>query len=445
MRLQQGWKRLLSAFTLIELLVVIAIIAVLAAMLLPALASAREKARRSSCMGNLNQMSKALESYTGDYGGYFPNKPAYTRGPINYRDQVSSPPYAYPHTVDVGVYTDGTTGDTIYTNQIPWAAFSYSKGGGPDDEMVIAFGSNLDSSRRRVNQEKGPLQTGPVGLGYLAVVGYLPDTRSYYCASWDIPVARIKQTYSPGFDSYYSGVMQYGLGVSPRALQSLGGFTARDMTNGNYYRMATAAAQSAGSSAKYGWFIGYNTDTDGSLGLHSSYAYRLQAVRGQQGAGTYADAARFPAHYSRPLVITEMGSPLFKTVKQLGNRSLVADSFTRSESDERSMRLGFGIYHHVDGYNALYGDWHAAWYGDPDQKILWFRHAPMSNGQPVTPDPAAGRAPFDYSSMRVGTAAGTSVDKVVTPGSAIGYTSGRSEIYHQFDVLSGVDVGNKPL
>src|SRR4051794_18914062 len=60
-------------FTLIELLVVIAIIAILASILFPVFAEAREKARQASCLSNTKQIGTAMEMYTQDYDEVFPS------------------------------------------------------------------------------------------------------------------------------------------------------------------------------------------------------------------------------------------------------------------------------------------------------------------------------------------------------------------------------------
>ena len=65
-------ERKRSAFTLIELLVVVAIIAVLAAMLLPALQNAKEQGKRAVCLSNMRQIHLTLMTYADDNNGFFP-------------------------------------------------------------------------------------------------------------------------------------------------------------------------------------------------------------------------------------------------------------------------------------------------------------------------------------------------------------------------------------
>ena len=75
---KRGAERWAAAFTLIELLVVIAIIAILAAMLLPALSRAKAQGQSASCKNHLRQVSLALQMYVADYKSY----PYYATNPV---------------------------------------------------------------------------------------------------------------------------------------------------------------------------------------------------------------------------------------------------------------------------------------------------------------------------------------------------------------------------
>ena len=149
-------------FTLIELLVVIAIIAILAAILFPVFAKAREKARAASCLSNCKQMATAYLMYAQDYDsrccGTWGTGITPRPGTITWMEMI------YPYTKNIGIYKCPDSEETF--------TFGTDDGDG-DYDAAIAYGLNTSRfvTMGRVGCGRSPLVSSFVNPADTVMLG----------------------------------------------------------------------------------------------------------------------------------------------------------------------------------------------------------------------------------------------------------------------------------
>jgi prepilin-type N-terminal cleavage/methylation domain-containing protein len=393
-----------SAFTLIELLVVIAIIAILAALLLPALTAARERARRTACLGNLKQIGVALASYTADYSGYFPCNPVLWQSGYDYCKRNAAGYCTLPWNHDA----NGETNDYwrkpyhIGNSDVPinmylkyWARPSDNALGADSSGLLALDGrlakgtefalyrciggglKHLDADGMADPSSKwgrGILNAMPNGLGILLASSHVGDARVFYCPSATGMPPTVRLPWGPDSKSAECA-------DSVGDWQAAGGFDRETLLYGDW-RNGMVVPPDAGDYAQ--------------LQILSHYNYRnvpLGVVRPwhKEFSGPYpvdpSQEIYLPG--ARGRIYPEVGGPLFKSDKILGDRAIVCDTFDKGvcldadgkayqpedggdcvTSEDTARRLGYGWFAHADVYNVLYGDGSARIFGDPSESVI---------------------------------------------------------------------------
>jgi prepilin-type processing-associated H-X9-DG protein len=310
------------------MLVVMAVIAVLAGILLPVLARAREQARRTECLNNLVQCQKALVIYGNSFSEYFPSHHCWGQTSAEYK-------------ID----------DASLTN--------YADDYGLSRNMVVGYGAEVDDP---ATLAAGNLNFIPVGLGMLAARGDI-GAEVLTCPGMTGSVP----TYYGAAEYMYQS--SFPKNVARSAGKPLATADGTDLhhtpTTGNKTVTALLSAYSYRNHPFYS-----RLEPDEVPDNFTPWAYTndfdLQRTQWHSGEGKwYTWAKEWTLDFTKPGVKAEFMCPPFKSARQLGNRAIIADTFDYAPTQAGGQfKNGLGMYAHKGGYNVAYGDGHATWFDD---------------------------------------------------------------------------------
>jgi prepilin-type N-terminal cleavage/methylation domain-containing protein/prepilin-type processing-associated H-X9-DG protein len=427
---------LCRAFTLIELLVVIAIIAILAALLLPALAAAREKARRSACLNNLKQIGIGLASYNSDYSEYMPSYSGWFNNGNGTKGSgetfwwcSNTTPFDGDncHLTYWEHNQDGAQAGMFYVDAVGPMHWKNRSDDTPlrTNSLNVSLFRTIGYARKDGSSQTfladGELNMAPIGLGFLLTTGYIGDAGVYYCPSSNgmLPDRTMK---------YGDTAITMGA-ANLNDWKTAGGSDANTLLYGDWDKIAYHSKNSNYAEAM----------------VQSHYAYRnvpVNAFRVWHVADD-RDETKIWVPGVKPRQSAGIGQPIFRTVKELDARAIVTDTFSKGLSfdalgnhvdgsgliEESRNMVGMGQFAHRDGYNVLYGDGHAAWYGDPQQAIMWHKQ-----GYSTTAIARDSYAVLAQNSYLGGMFTQSNIANTYVCSTAL-------DVWHTFDMHGGVDVG----
>ena len=392
-RTMRNSRKSSAAFTLIELLTVMAIIAVLIALLLPALSTAREKARRAACTSNLKQLGIALANYCQRFDEYYPCWTGY--GHWQGWTCPQSTPYTPPgpwH--EYGIYRDRDLGQEV---QVATPGYTYPRWcrycGAHMYMRTIFVGGNQDYP----GGEPGNLNLAPTAAGFLVTSECLSDVKPFFCPSSEGMIA--PDLDAPGIPHTY-GIL--GTGATKLGdVRRFGGYDKKSIMYGDSRWL------------RY-WCGAYGRNV---RAVFSNYEYRNSPT---QFYPHEEEKARIL--YVRPNLIVERSCPVFKTQKVLKQRAIMSDGFGKCR-EWGTLHPGGARWGHRAGYNVLYAGGNVRWYADPQKQIIFWPNLGLPGDQ----------------DMKTGLENNVICDYEREDGTTVRYDSS-VVIWHLFDTAAKIDV-----